>query len=92
MLIRRPLSTPKVFVMEYELTVDVTLVPSSRNIADRRTRVQQRWFNTIKKDNGLEPLIGTVHVDELNVGQIMSIHRSSGHPAVQRTTFQIKRV
>ena len=34
MLIRRRLSTLKEIVKEYALTVDVTLVPSTRNIAD----------------------------------------------------------
>ena len=38
-----------------------------------------------KKVTGHRPLIGTVHVDELDADQIMSMDRSSGHPGVRFT-------
>lgn len=63
---------------EYKLTVDVMLDTSTDNMADRLTRVLQQWFN-MKKENRPGPLINAVHVDELDMSQIMSIHRSSGH-------------
>ena len=46
MLIRRRLNTLKDLVEEYHLTVDVTLVPSTLNLADRLT---QRWFDAMKR-------------------------------------------
>ena len=52
MLIRRRLNTLKDLVAEYHLTVDVTLVPSTLNQADRLTRVPQRWFDAMKRGNG----------------------------------------
>lgn len=51
-LIRRQLSTLKVLVKEYELTVAVTLVISTQNMADQLTRVPQQWFNMMKRDPG----------------------------------------
>ena len=69
----------KKLVEEYELTVDMVLVPSIKNMADRLTKVPQRWFTAMKMENGPKPLIGAIHVDKLNADQIMAIHRSSGH-------------
>ena len=66
MLIKRLLSTHKELVKEYAMTVDVMLVPSTQNIAIRLTRVLQRWFEAMKKENGPEPLIGAGHADELD--------------------------
>ena len=92
MFIRRRLSTLKDLIEEYHLTVDVTLVPSTLNLADRLTRVLQRWFNAIKRSNGRKPLIGATQVDELNVNQILTIHRNSGHSGVWRTTYFIRKI
>ena len=66
MFIRRWLNTLKKLVEEYELTVDMVLVPSNKNMANQLTRVPQRWFTAMKMENGPKPLIGTIHVDELN--------------------------
>ena len=52
MLIRRRLNTLKKLVEEYELTVDGVLVPSNKNMADRLTKVPQRWFTAMKMENG----------------------------------------
>lgn len=46
----------------------------------------------MKKENGPGLLIGAVHLDELDAGQIMPTHRSSGHPEVRRTTYFARRV
>ena len=72
--------------------MDVVLVPSNKNMADRLTRVPQRWFTTMKMENRPKSLIGAIHVDELNADQVMAMHRSSGHPGVQRTTYFVRRI
>ena len=90
--IRRRLNTLKDLVEEYHVTVDVTLVPSTLNLADRLTRVPQRWFDTMKRGNGPEPLIGATQVDELNADQILTIHRNSGHSGVRCTTYFVRKV
>ena len=92
MLIRRQLSPFKELVKKYKLTVDVMLILSTRNIADRLTRVPQWWFEAMKKENSPELLVGTVYVDKLDVSQIMTIHRGSRHLGVQRTTYFIRRI
>ena len=92
MLIRRQLNTLKDLVEEYHLTVDVTLVPSTLNLADRLTRVTQRWFDAMKRGNRPEPLIGATQVDELNEDKILTICRNSGHSGVQRTTYFIRKI
>ena len=48
-------------VEEYELTVDVVLVLSNKNMADQLTRVPQRWFTAMKMENGPKPLITAIH-------------------------------
>ena len=92
MLIRSWLNTLKKLVEEYELTVDMVLVPSNKNMADRLMRVPQRCFTALKMENGPKPLISTINVDELNADQIMAIHRCSGHPEVRCTTYFIRRI
>ena len=72
--------------------MDVVLVPSNKNMANRLTRVPQSWFTTMKMENGPKLLISAIHVDELNADQIMAIHRSSGHQGVRHTTYFIRRI
>ena len=88
MLIKRRLNTLK----KLELIVDVVLVLSNKYMANQLTRVPPQWFTAIKMENGPKPLIGTIHVDELDTDQIMAIHRSSGHPGVQHTTYFVRRI
>ena len=52
----------------------------------------QQRFTAIKLENGPKPLIGAIHVDELDADQIIAILRSSGHPGVQCTTYFIRRI
>ena len=82
----------KKLVEEYEFTVDVVLVPSNKNMADQLIRVPQRWFTALKLENGPKPLIGTIHMDELNADQTMAIHRSSGHLGVWYNIYFIRRI
>ena len=72
--------------------MDVTLVPSTLNLADRLTRILQRWFDVMKRGNGPEPLMCTTHVDELNAYQILTIYWNSGHSGVWRTTYFVMKV
>ena len=92
MLIRRRMNTLKKLVEEYELTVDVVLVPSNKNMVDWLTRVPQRCYTAMKMENWPKTLIGAIHVDEQNVDQIMAIHRSSGHPGVWRTSYFVRKI
>ena len=87
MLIRRRMSTLKVLMKEYALTVDVMLVPSIQNIAEWLKQVPQWWFEMMKKETGPEPLISAAHIDELDASQIMAVHRGSGQLGVRHTTF-----
>lgn len=50
MLKRRKLSTRNALVVEYDLSVDIALVGSNQNLADRLARVPQRWFSIVKKE------------------------------------------
>ena len=86
------MSTLKKLMKEYALSVDVMLVLSTRNIANRLTQVPQWWFELMKKENVPKLLIGPAHVEELDASQIMAIHRGSGHLGVQRTTYFIRRI
>ena len=74
------------------MTVDMVLVPSNKNITDRLTRVPQWWFTAMKMENGPEPLIGAIHVDELDADQIIAIPRSSGYPEVWHTIYFVRRI
>ena len=50
MLIRRWLSTIKELFVDYGLTVNMELVRSQANRADRLTRVPQRWLDVLQKE------------------------------------------
>ena len=92
MLIWQQLNTLKDLFEEYHLTVDMTLVPSTLNLADHLTHVPRRWFDAMKKGNRPEPLISATQVDELNADQILTIHRNSRHSGVRRTTYFFRKV
>ena len=52
MLIRRWLDTIIKLVKEYALSMNMSLVKSSQNKADRLTRLPQRWLDAIKRNIG----------------------------------------
>lgn len=85
MLIRRRLETVKRLVTEYDLSVDVTLVTSNCNLADRLTCVSQRWYDTIKKD--FEPVLPVCAASVEEVDEIMKIHHCSEHPGVRSMCY-----
>lgn len=81
MLTRRQLGTIKKLVTEYDLSMDVTLVTLSCNLADKLTRIPQRWFEPV-------PPMCAASMEEPD--EIMKIHHCSGHPGVRRTCYFIR--
>ena len=47
MLIRRRLSVLQQLIEEYNVSVEVKLIPSKDNLADALTRVRSRWLNKL---------------------------------------------
>ena len=88
MLIRRRLETIKKLVTEYNLSVDVVLIISNCNLADRMTRVPQRWYDAMKKEAGPVPLLCAASVEAAD--KIREIHHDSGHPGVRRTYYFVR--
>ena len=85
MLIRWRLETIRKLVTEYNLSVDAVLVTSNCNLADRLTRVPQRWYDAMKKETGPVLLLCAASVDK-----IREIHHDSGHPGVRRTYYFVQ--
>ena len=92
MLIRRRLDTITKLVKEYALSMNVSLVKSSQNKADRLTRVLQRWLDAIKKNTGPVQPACTASVSPVGLDQIKIVHRQSGHPGVRRTLYFVKQI
>ena len=88
MLIRRRLETIRKLVTEYNLSVDAVLVTSNCNLADRLTRVPQRWYDTMKKEAGPVPLLCAASVEAAD--KIREIHHDSRHPGVRRTYYFVQ--
>ena len=87
MLIRRRLATLVEIIREYDLTVDVALVQSCRNRADRFTRVP-RWWLDQPKEGGEPALANCAGVGgRLDPDQVAKVHCQSGHPGVNRTLY-----
>ena len=92
MLIRLRLDTIINLVKEYALLMNVSLVKSSQNKADRLTRVLQRWLDAIKRNTGPVQPACTVSVSSVGLNQIKIVHRQSGHPGVRRTLYFVKQI
>ena len=92
MLIRRRLGTLTELVDEYGLSVDVALVRSDHNRADKLTRVPQRWLTETKQ--GAEPVTQgyVAAATSRDMQQIRWIHHQSGHPGIRRTLYFAKQV
>ena len=76
MLIRQRLETIRKLVTEYNLSVDAVLVTSNCNLADRLTRVPQRWYDAMKKEAGPVPLLCAASVEAAD--KIREIHQTVG--------------
>ena len=92
MLIRRRLDTIIKLVKEYALSMNVSLVKSSRNKADRLARVPQKWLDAIKRNSRPMQPACTASVSSVGLGQIKIVHRQSGHPGVRRTLYFVKQI
>ena len=87
MLIRSRLATLVETIREYDLTVDVALVQSCRNRADRLTRVLCRWLD-LPKEGGELALANCARVGgRLGPDQVAKVHRQSGQLGVNRTLY-----
>ena len=74
---------------EYALSMNVSLVKSCQNKADRLTRVPQRWLK--RNTEPVQPAY-TASVSSVGLDQIKIVHRHSGHPGVWRTLYFVKQI
>ena len=68
----------------HNLSVEAVLVTSNCNLADRLTRVPQRWYDAMKKAVPV-PLLCASSVEAAD--KIREIHHNSGHPGVRRNAI-----
>ena len=89
---QRRLEIIKLLVKEYGLSIDITLVLLSQNLADPITRVPQRWLEMMKSATETAPLTCATMVDGMTSSQILKLHNSSGHPGIRCTTYFAQQV
>ena len=89
---RRRLDTIIKLVKEYALSMNVSLIKSSQNKADRLTRVPQKWLDAIKRNTGPVQPACTASVSSVGLDQIKVVHRQSSHPGVRRTLYFVKQI
>ena len=92
MLIRWWLNMIIKLVKEYALSMNVSLVKSSQNKADRLTRVPQRWLDAIKRNTRPVQPACTASVSSVGLDQIKIVHRQSGHPGVRWKLYFVKQI
>lgn len=90
MLIRRRVNTVKAVVSEYELNVDIALVPSHANLADVLTRVPQSWTKVFEDKSSHPPIC--VVACSMPPQRLRDIHEQTGHQGVERTLFFARRI
>ena len=92
MLIRRRLSTLKMLVDEYQLSVDVQCVTSAENRADALTRVPDAWRQVlVKEETAACAVEGSDDDPDMLMKEVARIHHASGHPGVRRTLYFARR-
>ena len=74
------------------LSMNVFLVKSNQNKADRLTRESQRWLDAIKRNTGPVQPACTVSVSSFGLDQIKIVHQQSRHPGVRRTLYFVKQI
>ena len=79
-------------VKEYALLMNVSLVKSSQNKADRLTRVLQRWLDAIKRNTGPVQPACTASVSSFGLNQIKIVHRQSSQLGVRRTLYFVRQI
>ena len=77
---------------EYALSMNVSLVKSSQNKADRLTRVPQRWLDAIKRNTGPVQPACTASVSSVGLDQIKIVYQQSGHPGAWWTLYFVKQI
>ena len=77
---------------EYALLMNVSLVKSSQNKADRLTRVPQRWLDAIKRNTGPVQPACTLSVSSVGLDLIKIVYQQSGHPGVWWTLYFVKQI
>lgn len=89
MLIRRRLSILTSLVEEYNLQVNIALVPSAMNRADALTRVPHEW---LKARIGSRPpsVIGAVLGSDPE-NEVAAVHHASGHQGTDRSLYFARR-
>lgn len=87
MLMRRRLETIKKLITAYGLSMDVTLIASKFDLADRLTLVPQRWFDMFKREVGPRNNTSAAPMEEREYKQIKSVHQRTEHPGVKRTWY-----
>ncbi|XP_065651146.1 uncharacterized protein LOC136079341 [Hydra vulgaris] len=81
MLIRRRLSVLQQLIEEYNVSVEVKLIPSKDNLADALTRVRSRWLNKLTVPECRNSCMGIVAT---KAESISDIHQRTGHFGVNR--------
>ncbi|XP_065668044.1 uncharacterized protein LOC136088283 [Hydra vulgaris] len=82
MLIRRRLSVLQQLIEEYNVSVEVKLIPSKDNLADALARVRSRWLNKLTVPECRNSCMGIVAT---KAESISDIHQRTGHFGVNRT-------
>ena len=91
MLIRRRLGIITALVEEYNLKVDVSLIPSAHNLADPLTRVPQAWIKSCPSFGELEASCGAMSFSPSNKASVERIHEITGHQGVDRSLYFAQR-
>ena len=79
-------------VKEYVLSMNVSLVKSSPNKADRLTRVPQNWLDAMKRNTEPVQPAWTASLSLVGLDQIKIVHRQSGYPGVWWTLYFVKQI
>ncbi|XP_065667190.1 uncharacterized protein LOC136087678 [Hydra vulgaris] len=82
MLIQRRLSVLQQLIEEYNVSVEVKVIPSKDNLADALTRVRSRWLNKLTVP---ECRISCMGIVVTKAESISDIHQRTGHFGVNRT-------
>ena len=81
----------KGLVDEYSLQINITLVQSEQNLADKLTRVPKRWIDIMKQGSNPPQLTCAVFTDQLTPEQIHIIHRKRINTLMETTFLEFTR-
>ena len=91
MLFRHWLVILRELAAEYKRNINVGLVKSHNNEANKLTRVPWQWLEEICTVTEPKETMCAL-AEELDVTHIQAIHQSSGHPGMKRTLYLVKLV